>query len=63
MKGNVPEEEMRPGAKGGRSRLPAADRPSPLDDTEVGAVLRSVYKQTIDEDVPAEMLDLLKKLT
>jgi hypothetical protein len=31
-------------------------------DTPVGSALRSAYQQTVDEDVPAEMLDLLGKL-
>ena len=30
---------------------------------EVGQALRSVYDQTVDEDVPPEMLDLLGKLS
>jgi hypothetical protein len=29
---------------------------------EVGQALRSVYKQTIDEQIPPEMLELLSKL-
>lgn len=28
----------------------------------MGAALRSVYQQTIDEQIPDEMLDLLKQL-
>jgi hypothetical protein len=28
----------------------------------VGRALRTVYQQTVDEDIPAEMLDLLGKL-
>lgn len=59
MNGNVPKEEVRSGSK----RRPAPDKPATLDDSEVGSVLRSVYQQTINEDIPAEMLDLLKKLT
>jgi len=31
-------------------------------DTNVGAALRSVYSQTVDEPVPNEFLDLLSKL-
>jgi hypothetical protein len=31
-------------------------------ESQVGRVLQNVYQQTIDEDVPAEMLDLLNKL-
>jgi len=29
---------------------------------DMGSALRSVYQRTIDEDIPAEMLDLLGKL-
>ncbi|PZU60242.1 MAG: hypothetical protein DI547_04280 [Sphingobium sp.] len=28
----------------------------------VGTMLQSVYRQTVEEDIPAEMLDLLSKL-
>jgi hypothetical protein len=33
-----------------------------LNDNNVGNVLRSVYQKAVDEDIPAEMLDLLSKL-
>lgn len=29
---------------------------------EVGTALRSVYQRTVDEDIPADLLDLLGKL-
>lgn len=32
-------------------------------DSSVGNALRSVYQQTVKEDVPREFLDLLDKLT
>lgn len=32
-------------------------------DSNVGNALRSVYQQTVNEDVPREFLDLLGKLT
>jgi hypothetical protein len=32
----------------------------PTDD--VGKALRTVFEQTVDEDIPSEMLDLLNKL-
>ncbi|MBY0582538.1 MAG: hypothetical protein K2P68_06410 [Sphingomonas sp.] len=38
----------------------AAERPR--DGRDAGAVLRSVYQQTVEETIPAEMLDLLNKL-
>lgn len=33
-----------------------------IDGTNVGTALRSIYQRTIEEDIPAEMLDLLNKL-
>ncbi|WP_313805699.1 NepR family anti-sigma factor [Sphingobium sp.] len=32
------------------------------DDGQVANALRSVYQRAVDEDIPAEMLDLLNKL-
>lgn len=32
------------------------------DSGQVGSVLKTVYQQTIEEDIPAEMLDLLRQL-
>lgn len=32
------------------------------DDNMVTQVLRNVYQKTVNEDIPAEMLDLLSKL-
>ncbi|AJR25764.1 MULTISPECIES: NepR family anti-sigma factor [Sphingobium] len=32
------------------------------DDGQVANALRSVYQRAVDEDIPAEMLDLLSKL-
>lgn len=31
-------------------------------DGDVGSALRSVFEQAVNEDIPAEMLDLLHKL-
>nr|WP_244624533.1 NepR family anti-sigma factor [Sphingomonas sp. So64.6b] len=31
-------------------------------DRDMGAALRTVYQKTVEEDIPAEMLDLLGKL-
>jgi len=56
-----------------RRRKPAKSNATETDDArrsgkkrpatpEVGVALRSVYQRTIDEDIPAEMLDLLGKL-
>jgi hypothetical protein len=32
------------------------------DEGQVSQALRTVYQRAIDEDIPSEMLDLLKKL-
>lgn len=32
------------------------------DNPELGSALRTVYQRTVEEDIPAEMLDLLGKL-
>lgn len=45
--------ERRPPEKGSRARG---------ENRNVGAALRSVYQETVNEDVPSEMLDLLGKL-
>ncbi|MBB4148133.1 NepR family anti-sigma factor [Sphingobium scionense] len=36
--------------------------PAKKDEAQVSQVLKSVYQRTVDEDIPAEMLDLLSKL-
>ncbi|WP_150125809.1 NepR family anti-sigma factor [Sphingobium sp. RAC03] len=35
---------------------------TPMDEGHVSQVLRNVYQRAVDEDIPAEMLDLLSKL-
>lgn len=35
---------------------------NPMDEGHVSQVLRTVYQRAVDEDIPAEMLDLLNKL-
>jgi hypothetical protein len=37
-------------------------RSTKVNDKDMGAALRSVYQRTVEEAVPAEMLDLLGKL-
>lgn len=32
------------------------------DEGQVASALRSVYQRAVDEDIPSEMLDLLRKL-
>ncbi len=41
---------------------PSRDAQSTGDDKNMGQALRSVYEETVNEDIPAEMLDLLGKL-
>lgn len=36
---------------------------SALEEGAIGNVLRSVYQQAVDEDIPQEMIDLLRKLS
>ncbi|MGJ3646900.1 NepR family anti-sigma factor [Sphingomonas sp. GlSt437] len=38
-----------------------AERPNDAGST--GAALRKVYQRAVEEEIPAEMLDLLNKLT
>lgn len=37
--------------------------PAGEQDADLGNALRSVYQKTVDEDIPAEMLDLLSRLS
>lgn len=41
----------------------ARGRPVTDNDADLGSALRSAYQQTVEEDIPAEMLDLLKRLS
>lgn len=36
--------------------------PAAKDEGSVSNALRSVYQRAVDEDIPSEMLDLLRKL-
>lgn len=49
-----------PGVKAGPSRKRHAS--AKKDDNQVSSALRSVYQRAVDEDIPSEMLDLLRKL-
>lgn len=53
---SAPANDMA-GSKPARER-----RGDPARDANVGAALRSVYAQTVEESVPDEFLDLLNKL-
>lgn len=46
-----------------RERLAGTDlTPYADENANLGTALRRVYQQTVDESVPSEMLDLLKRL-
>jgi Anti-sigma factor NepR len=53
-----------PGVKSDASskRRSSSKRSSARDDGQVSNVLRSVYQCTVEEEIPSEMLDLLRKL-
>lgn len=59
---NNADERRKPdhpsGSKAGGRKAAKAKGKNP----EVGQALRTIYQNTIDEDVPSEMLDLLGKL-
>jgi hypothetical protein len=48
--------------KSARTVKPGTERRSTPRDGSVGNALRSVYQQTVNEEVPSEFLDLLGKL-
>lgn len=41
-----------------RPSLPPAN-----EDADLGSALRRIYQETVSEDIPDEMLDLLRRLT
>jgi len=45
-------------ATGARKRPPTKGK----DEGHVSKALKTAYQRTVDEDIPAEMLDLLRKL-
>lgn len=49
-------------ANDGGSKPAKRKRGEAARDASVGAALRSVYSQTVDEAIPDEFLDLLSKL-
>ena len=48
--------------KSDRRSGPRRPDTKPADDSAMGEALRSVYQQTVEEQVPDEFLDLLGKL-
>ncbi len=64
---NDREKDMAGGGGGNPTQQPgsAAGEPSePLtnEKADLGNALRTVYQRTVEEDVPQEMLDLLRRL-
>jgi len=57
---DIPEDF--PADEGGASKPGKRRKGGRTRDTNLGAALRSVYSQTVDEPVPDEFLDLLSKL-
>ncbi|MGE4322576.1 MAG: NepR family anti-sigma factor [Sphingobium sp.] len=52
---NVSEPEV-------RNKTGAGRQAPPREGGDVATVLRSVYQRAVEEDIPEEMLDLLRKL-
>jgi hypothetical protein len=50
------------GGKGAKSPSRKNRSASAKNEGHVSQVLRTVYQRAVDEDIPAEMLDLLSKL-
>ena len=53
-----PSDPSDPKIASDTSRKMSAKKPKP----ELGGALRSIYQRTVEEAIPAEMLDLLGKL-
>lgn len=55
-----PGSPRRTAAGGGKA--PGSAASSANREAGLGVALRTAYQQTVEEDIPAEMLDLLKRL-
>ncbi len=55
------DNQVKRKARSSRSAKLAQDAEKSLD-LPVGDALRSIYQQTVDEDIPKEFLDILGKL-
>ena len=61
--GHRPDDNGESPVNGSGPTTPGSVPPSPAGkDPDLGSALRAIYKQTVDEAVPQEMLDLLKRL-
>ncbi|MEZ5654667.1 MAG: NepR family anti-sigma factor [Sphingobium sp.] len=47
---------------GSSSPSPGNSLPPTNEEADLGNALRNVYQQTVEEDIPQEMLDLLNRL-
>lgn len=56
------DHSRKPANDGALTKPAGRRRADSSRDASVGAALRSVYAQTVDEDIPDEFLDLLSKL-
>lgn len=56
------DQSRKPANDGAPSKPGSRRRTDGARDASVGAALRSVYSQTVDEEIPDEFLDLLSKL-
>lgn len=56
------EEQKSEAADEKPAKPPRRKRADPMRDASVGAALRSVYTETVNEEIPSEFLDLLRKL-
>ncbi len=55
------EKQMKRQARPHSIRAVASDGGNPAD-SPIGEALRSIYQQTIEEEIPQEFLDILGKL-
>jgi hypothetical protein len=56
----APEAKKQAGPPGKAGKRPVPD--TAIGDATVGQALRSAYQRTVNEDVPADLMDLLGKL-
>lgn len=56
------KDQSSPESEAAGAAKPARRKPAKAVQGDVGSALRTAYEQTISENIPAEMLDLLGKL-
>jgi hypothetical protein len=56
----APEGKKQAGVSGKTGKRPIPD--AAIGDANVGQALRSAYQRTVNEEVPADLMDLLGKL-